>query len=67
MEDFVSKPKSWHAPSFITALLNFSEDCSLEVLHILSNVLNLPIGKDISTVSLEDLRRDRERREGLSP
>ena len=39
----------------ITALLNFSEDCSLEVLHILSNVLNLTIGKDISTVSLEDL------------
>lgn len=39
----------------ITALLNFSEDCSLEVLHILSNVLNLKIGKDISTISLEDL------------
>lgn len=39
----------------ITALLNFSEDCSLEVLHILSNVLNLKIGRDISTISLEDL------------
>jgi LacI family transcriptional regulator len=39
----------------VTALLNFSEDCSLEVLHILSNVLKLTIGKDISTISLEDL------------
>ena len=39
----------------VTALLNFSEDCSLEVLHILSNVLNLKIGEDISTISLEDL------------
>lgn len=39
----------------ITALLNFSEDCSLEVLHILSNILKLQIGKDISTICLEDL------------
>lgn len=44
----------WHRQG-ITALLNFSEDCSLEVLHILSNVLNLKIGEDISTISLEDL------------
>ncbi len=39
----------------ITGILNFSEDTSLEVLHILSNVLGLKIGCDISTVSLEDL------------
>jgi DNA-binding LacI/PurR family transcriptional regulator len=39
----------------VTAILNFSEDASLEVLHILSNVLQLRIGRDISTISLEDL------------
>ncbi len=39
----------------ITGILNFSEDTSLEVLHILSNVLGLKIGRDISTVTLEDL------------
>jgi DNA-binding LacI/PurR family transcriptional regulator len=44
----------WHQRG-VTALLNFSEDVSLEVLHILSNVLRLRIGKDISTISLEDL------------
>jgi DNA-binding LacI/PurR family transcriptional regulator len=38
-----------------TAILNFSEDASLEVLHFLSNILKLQIGKDISTISLEDL------------
>jgi LacI family transcriptional regulator len=38
-----------------TALLNFSEDASLQVLHFLSNILKLRIGKDISTISLEDL------------
>ncbi|MFG0250381.1 MAG: LacI family DNA-binding transcriptional regulator [Phycisphaeraceae bacterium JB051] len=44
----------WHRNG-ITALLNFSEDCALEVIHILSNVLKLKIGKDVSTISLEDL------------
>lgn len=39
----------------VTALLNFSEDTSLEVLHILSYVLGLRIGRDISTISLEDI------------
>ena len=39
----------------ITAILNFSEDVSLEVLHILSNILKLRIGKDISVISLEDV------------
>jgi LacI family transcriptional regulator len=39
----------------VTGILNFSEDASLEVLHILSNVLRLKIGKDISVISLEDL------------
>ena len=39
----------------VTAILNFSEDTSLEVLHILSNVFKLQIGKDISVISLEDL------------
>ncbi len=38
-----------------TAILNFSEDVSLEVLHFLSNILNLKIGQDISVISLEDL------------
>ena len=44
----------WHRNG-ITALLNFSEDCALEVIHILSNVLKLKIGKDVSTISLEAL------------
>lgn len=39
----------------VTGVLNFSEDTSLEVLHFLSNILKLRIGKDISTISLEDL------------
>ncbi len=39
----------------VTALLNFSEDASLEVLHFISNILKLRIGQDISTISLEDL------------
>jgi DNA-binding LacI/PurR family transcriptional regulator len=39
----------------ISGILNFSEDTSLEVLHILSNVLGLKISSDISTVTLEDL------------
>lgn len=39
----------------VTALLNFSEDASLEVLHFLSNILKLRPGQDISTISLEDL------------
>ncbi|WP_432797146.1 LacI family DNA-binding transcriptional regulator [Poriferisphaera sp. WC338] len=38
----------------MTGLLNFSEDVGLEVLHILGNVLGKKIGKDISTISLED-------------
>ncbi len=38
-----------------TAILNFSEDASLEVIHLLSNILGLRIGKDISMISLEDL------------
>ena len=39
----------------VTAILNLSEDSVPEVLHILSNVLRLRIGRDISTVTLEDL------------
>ncbi len=39
----------------VTAILNFSEDASLEVLHVLSNILKLRLGQDISTISLEDL------------
>ncbi len=39
----------------VTAILNFSEDASLEVLHILSNILKLRIGTDISVISLEDM------------
>ncbi len=39
----------------VTAILNLSEDVVPEVLHILSNVLGLRIGKDISTITLEDI------------
>lgn len=39
----------------ITAILNFSEDAALETLHLLSNVFDLRIGEDISTITLEDL------------
>lgn len=39
----------------VTGILNFSEDASLEVLHIVSNILKLRIGQDISVISLEDL------------
>ena len=39
----------------VTAILNFSEDTALEALHILTNVLQLRIGQDISTITLEDL------------
>lgn len=41
--------------SGVTAILNFSEDVVAETLHILSNVLRLRIGIDISTVTLEDV------------
>ncbi|MEM1026544.1 MAG: substrate-binding domain-containing protein [Planctomycetota bacterium] len=39
----------------LTGILNFSEDACMEVLHILSNVLGLKLGQDISTITLEDL------------
>lgn len=39
----------------VSAILNFSEDVGLEVLHILQSVLGLRIGRDVSTISLEDL------------
>jgi LacI family transcriptional regulator len=39
----------------ITGILNFSEDASLEVLHILGNILKLKIGQEISVISMEDL------------
>lgn len=39
----------------VSAILNFSEDACMEVLHILSNVLGLQLGRDISTITLEDL------------
>jgi DNA-binding LacI/PurR family transcriptional regulator len=39
----------------VTGILNFGEDTSLEVLHILGNVLKLQIGREISVISLEDL------------
>jgi len=44
----------WRARG-VTGILNFSEDASLEVLHILGNILKLQIGKDISVISLEDM------------
>jgi DNA-binding LacI/PurR family transcriptional regulator len=39
----------------ITGILNFSEDVSFEVMHVLSNILKLRIGTDISVISLEDI------------
>lgn len=39
----------------VTALLNFSEDTAPQVLHVLQNILGLKIGRDISTVTLEDI------------
>jgi DNA-binding LacI/PurR family transcriptional regulator len=39
----------------ITGILSFSEDVSFEVLHVLSNVLKLRIGTDMSVISLEDI------------
>ena len=39
----------------VTAILNLGEDVGAETLHVLQNVLNLKIGRDISTVTLEDL------------
>ena len=39
----------------VTGILNFSEDVSFEVLHVLCNILKLRIGTDISVISLEDI------------
>jgi LacI family transcriptional regulator len=39
----------------VTGILNFSEDVSFEVMHVLSNILKLRIGTDISVISLEDI------------
>jgi LacI family transcriptional regulator len=39
----------------VTGILNFSEDTAPQVLHVLQNVLGLAIGRDISTVTLEDV------------
>jgi LacI family transcriptional regulator len=36
----------------VKAVFNFSEDCALETIHILSNVLNLRIGADVSVISI---------------
>ena len=39
----------------VTAILNLGEDVGAETIHLLQNVLNLRIGTQISTVTLEDL------------
>jgi len=39
----------------VTGLLNFSEDTAPQVLHVLQNVLRLNIGREVSTVTLEDI------------
>ena len=44
---------SWTSKG-IRAILNFSEDTAPQVLHVLQNVLGLRIGRDISTITLED-------------
>ncbi len=41
--------------SGVTGIMNFSDDVVPEVIHILSNIFNMKIGKDISTISLEDI------------
>jgi DNA-binding LacI/PurR family transcriptional regulator len=45
----------WTSRDKVTSILNFSEDASLEVVHILCNILKLRIGVDISVISLEDM------------
>lgn len=44
----------WH-DAHVTGLLNFSEDAGMEVFHLLTHVMGLSIGQDISTITLEDL------------
>jgi LacI family transcriptional regulator len=39
----------------ITAILNLNDNFAMAVIHILSNVLGLCVGRDISTITLEDL------------
>ena len=39
----------------VTAVLNFSEDSSLEAIHILTNILGLSIPGDLSVITMEDL------------
>jgi LacI family transcriptional regulator len=39
----------------VTGILSFSQDLSFEVMHVLSNILKLQIGVDISVISLEDV------------
>jgi len=39
----------------ISAIMNFSDDVVPEVIHLLSNIFNMKIGTDISTISLEDI------------
>lgn len=39
----------------ITGILNFNFEHPLELMHILSNVLQIKIGQDISLIGLEDL------------
>ena len=39
----------------VTAILNFSDIASAETLHILTNVLGAHGGRDISTITLEDV------------
>lgn len=39
----------------ITLILNFHAQLAFETLHILGNIMNLRIGEDISTLSIDDL------------
>ncbi|MDA3799158.1 MAG: LacI family DNA-binding transcriptional regulator [Kiritimatiellae bacterium] len=41
--------------SDVSAIMNFSDDVVPEVIHILTNIFNMTIGGDISTISLEDI------------
>jgi LacI family transcriptional regulator len=39
----------------VTAVLNLTDDAAAEVLHILNNVIGLGAGREISTVTIEDV------------
>jgi LacI family transcriptional regulator len=55
MEDALDDILTSWTRSGVTALLNFGEDTSLEVLRILTSRFGLEIGKNFSTICIEDI------------